>query len=159
MRILQIFFKTIYNSYRLPQQYAMIVPWREFVPENPVTDGDIKPQCGVTDSRPVFTYKQVSTVINCISWDTGVLNVWSGCLHWAHRQPCDPCTQWITEIKTHVCTAKSNGALIFSNALTWTWCMATDAQAKFAVATWNTGLAKDAVNVSSAFSELHKYLK
>lgn len=128
------------------------VPQRDWLPKSSVMHRDIKAQSGVIHVVQSFTYKHHCIVINCTSWDEGVFNVWSGCLHWAHQQP-DPCTQWITEIKTcvynqikqlmqqnsklSICNNKQclSNTLFFSNILTWTWWMATDAQAKFAVAT------------------------
>ncbi len=77
------------------------VPEWNLLPKSPVMHRDIKTQSGVIHSVQPFTYKQDCIVINCTSWDEGVFNVWSGCLHRAHQQP-GPCTQWITEIKTRV---------------------------------------------------------
>jgi len=64
------------------------------LPESSVMHRDIKAQSVVI---PSFKYKQDR--INCTSWDEGVFE----CVVWLLTlgQP-DPCTQWITEIKTHV---------------------------------------------------------
>lgn len=121
----------------LTSEKVCVLEWN-LLPKSPVMPRDIKTQSSVIHSIQPFTYKQ--DCINCTSWDEGVFNVWSLVAYTGPTSSLVRVHSGLQKSK-HVCATKSNSlyncqaattsnTLFSLNVLTWTWYMATDAQAK-----------------------------